>query len=89
MINASALDTWRGRYCLPAAHTLCSLAVSWPQGPLSREGFMLRSFHLSLVSLIIFVFLPFFATAQQTSFAVGTASAAPSLSVVISQPRVL
>jgi hypothetical protein len=50
---------------------------------------MLRSFHLSLVSLIIFVFLPFFATAQQTSFAVGTASAAPSLSVVISQPRVL
>src|SRR5712675_674552 len=38
---------------------------------------MLRSFRLSLVSLIIFVFLPFFATAQQTSFAVGTASAAP------------
>src|SRR5712671_8075179 len=38
---------------------------------------MLRSFRLSLVSLIIFIFLPFFATAQQTSFAVGTASAAP------------
>jgi len=38
---------------------------------------MLRSFRLSLVSLIIFAFLPFFATAQQTSFAVGTASAAP------------
>src|SRR6266478_6847997 len=38
---------------------------------------MLRSFRLSLVSLFIFVFLPFFAKAQQTSFAVGTASAAP------------
>src|SRR6266446_4702181 len=38
---------------------------------------MLRSFRLFLFSLIIFVFLPFFATAQQTSFAVGTASAAP------------
>src|SRR5713226_9331955 len=38
---------------------------------------MLRSFRLSLVSLIIFVFLPLFAKAQQTSFAVGTASAAP------------
>src|SRR6266853_3311553 len=64
-------------HCLPAAHTLCSLAVSWPQGPPPRGGFMLRSFRLSLVSLIIFVFLPFFATAQQTSFDVGTASAAP------------
>src|ERR1700719_783292 len=38
---------------------------------------MLRSFRLSLFSLIIFAFLPFFVTAQQTSFAVGTASAAP------------
>ena len=38
---------------------------------------MLRSVRLTLVSLIIPAFLPFFASAQQTPFAVGTASAAP------------
>src|SRR5258707_7935296 len=38
---------------------------------------MLRSFRLSLVSLIIFVFLPFSTSAQETPFTVGTASAAP------------
>src|SRR5438309_6473752 len=45
-------------------------------GPL-RGGFMLRSVRLSLVSLIILALLPFFAAAQRTPFAVGTASAAP------------
>src|SRR6202795_121892 len=38
---------------------------------------MLRSFRLSVVSLTILAFLPFFASAQQTPFAVGTASAVP------------
>ena len=38
---------------------------------------MLRSFHLSLVSLLILACLPVFASAQRSSFTVGTASAAP------------
>jgi len=38
---------------------------------------MLRSFRLSLVSLILLAFLPFCASAQRTPFAVGSASAAP------------
>jgi len=38
---------------------------------------MLPSFRLSLVSLTMLAFLPFFASAQRTPFAVGTASAAP------------
>ena len=38
---------------------------------------MLRSFRLSLISLTVFVLLPFFASAQGTPFAVGTASAVP------------
>src|SRR5213595_2495442 len=38
---------------------------------------MLRSVRLSLVSLNILALLPFFASAQRTPFAVGTASAAP------------
>ena len=38
---------------------------------------MLRSFRLSVVSLTILAFLPFFASAQRPPFAVGTASAAP------------
>src|SRR6202790_2147907 len=37
---------------------------------------MLRSFRLSVVSLTILAFLPFFASAQRPPFAVGTASAA-------------
>jgi predicted deacylase len=46
------------------------------EGPL-RGGFMLRSSRLSLLSLTILVFLPFLASAQQTAFTVGTASATP------------
>src|SRR3984893_11785360 len=38
---------------------------------------MLRSFRLSLISLTVFVLLPFFASAQGTPFAVVTASAVP------------
>ena len=38
---------------------------------------MLRSLHLSLVSLLILACLPVFASAQRSSFTVGTASAAP------------
>ena len=38
---------------------------------------MLRSLRLFLVSLLILAFLPAFATAQRSPFAVGTASAAP------------
>src|ERR1700726_5105667 len=38
---------------------------------------MLRSSRLCLIYLTILVFLPFFASAQATPFAVGTASAAP------------
>ena len=38
---------------------------------------MLRSSRLSLLSLTILVFLPFLASAQQTAFTVGTASATP------------
>jgi hypothetical protein len=55
---------------------LCSLALELAEGPL-RGGFMLRSFRLSVVSLTILAFLPFFASAQRPPFAVGTASAAP------------
>ncbi|HJY89911.1 MAG TPA: succinylglutamate desuccinylase/aspartoacylase family protein, partial [Candidatus Acidoferrum sp.] len=40
-------------------------------------GFMLRSLCLFLVSLFILAFLPAFATAQRSPFAVGSASAAP------------
>src|SRR5215471_1551245 len=40
-------------------------------------GFMLRSLRLFLVSPLILTFLPAFATAQRSPFAVGTASAAP------------
>jgi len=40
-------------------------------------GFMLRSLRLFLVSLLILAFLPAFATAQRSPFAVGGASAAP------------
>jgi len=40
-------------------------------------GFMLRSLRLFLVSLLILAFLPAFATAQRSPFAVGSASAAP------------
>jgi uncharacterized protein len=40
-------------------------------------GFMLRSLRLFLVSLFILAFLPAFATAQRSPFAVGSASAAP------------
>ena len=38
---------------------------------------MLRSLRLFLVSLFILAFLPAFAAAQRSPFAVGTASAAP------------
>jgi Predicted deacylase len=38
---------------------------------------MLRSLRLFLVSLLILAFLPAFAAAQRSPFAVGTASAAP------------
>jgi hypothetical protein len=78
------------RSLLPARRSHVMLA----RRELAARSALPGRFHASLISsfsgfLIIFVFLPFFATAQQTSFAVGTASAAPSLSVVISQPRVL
>src|SRR6516165_10205526 len=43
---------------------------------LSTGGFMLRSLRLSVVSLLILACLPVFASAQQLSFTVGTASAA-------------
>ena len=42
---------------------------------------MLRSVRLSHVFLIILALLPFFASAQGTPFAVGTASAAPGQKV--------
>jgi predicted deacylase len=42
---------------------------------------MLRSFRFSVVALIILAFLPIFASAQRSPFAVGTASAAPGQKV--------
>jgi predicted deacylase len=62
---------------LPVRHA--SVMLTRPElaeGPL-RGGCMLRSSRLSLLSLTILVFLPFLASAQQTAFTVGTASATP------------
>src|ERR1700730_3489446 len=62
---------------LPVRHS--SVMLTRPElaeGPL-RGGFMLRSSRLSLFSLTILVFLPFLASAQQTAFSVGAASAMP------------